>query len=129
MIHLYKHCSTQSKKALHDSDDGSTVIREVVNGSDHVGRVEERLSVRRHQHEATHRRHRWPVNDSDHREPDKEVAREALNRSRHVDHPWPGPKPRPPASAAVERDSGVEEAGEDADVGADVLEGGHDVER
>ncbi|KAG5536737.1 hypothetical protein RHGRI_024235 [Rhododendron griersonianum] len=96
-----------------------------MHGGDDIRGVEERLRLGRHQHEQAHGRNRRPVYDSDDGEPHEEVAREALDRAADLDHPRPDGEA---GSAPADGDGGVEEAGEYAGVGADVLEDGDDVE-
>lgn len=73
----------------------------------------------RQEHEQAHDRNRRPVNESIDGEPDEEVAGKALDCSGQVYQP---------GAATIRSDGGVEEAGEDAEVGADVLEDGDGVE-
>lgn len=97
-----------------------------MDGGDDVGSIEKRLSVSRHQHKQAHGRNRRPVYDPDDGEPHEEVAREALDRSSGLGHPRPDGEPG--LATAAGGDGGVEEAGENAGVGADVLEDGDGVE-
>lgn len=87
----------------------------------------------RQEHEQAHQRHRRTVNQPHNGGPHQEVTREALNRSRQEDYPWPqkrGPSLLPWVMGGMIRCGvGVEDAGESAGVGADVLEDGHGVER
>lgn len=109
---------------LQDSDNGATITGEVLDTADDIGRVEERLAVRRQEHEQAHGRHRRPLNHSGDSRPHEKVSDEALHRPRRYNHPGPAHPAAPSGS-----DGGVKEAGEDAGVGADVLEYGHRVER
>lgn len=66
---------------LQDADDGSTVIREIMNTGDNIRSVKETLSMSRHEHKEAHerQRHRWKeAGDSS---PHKKIAQEALGRA------------------------------------------------
>ena len=109
---------------LHNANNSATIIRKVPNPSDHISSVEEALRVSRHQHEQAHGRHGRPRNQPDNGGPHQEIPQKALNRACQVD------QPRPSTAAVISRcDGGVEEAGEDAGVGAYVFEDRHGVER
>lgn len=75
------------------------------------------------EHEDTHSSHRRTRHDSDDGEPHEEVTEEALRGTGDVDDPRPDESP-----ARGRGDGGVQEAGEDSGVGADVLEDGDGVE-
>lgn len=74
------------------------------------------------QHEHAHGRNGRPAQDPGDGCPQQGVAHEVLGRSGEVDHP------RPATAAAGIIGVGVEDAGEDAAVGAEVLEDGDGVE-
>lgn len=99
-----------------------------MHSGDNIGGVEERLGVSRQQHEEAHQRHRRPMNQSGDGGPHEEVTHKALNSSGQVDHPRSG-QLGPPKTTASMRDGGVEEAGENADVRADIFEDGNGIER
>ncbi|KAI3440639.1 Nodulin-like domain-containing protein [Psidium guajava] len=77
--------------------------------------------MRGNQHEQAHCRHGRPAQDPGNGCPHQGVAQQVLGRPSEVDHPRP-------ATAAGIVGVGVEEAGEDAAVGAEVLEDGDGVE-
>lgn len=129
VVDLDQYCSTESQEALHNPNSGAAIIREIMHSGDDIGGVEEGLGVSSQKHEKAHRRHRRPIDDSGNRQPHEEVAEEALNRSDRVDRPRPrDPMPESAIIAGGGRSGGVEEAGENAGVGADVLEDGDGVE-
>lgn len=103
-------------KYLHDTNNGSAVIREVPNAGDDISGVKEGLSMGCHEHEETHSRHRWPRNHAGDCSPHEEVAQKALYRS--------GKQDNPRASSRRVRDGRrrVENTGECAAVDSDVLE-------
>lgn len=94
---------------------------------DNISGVEERLRVSRQKHEKAHHRHRRPMNQSGHRSPQEEVTHKALNSSGQVDHPRFA-QAGPPKTTTSMRDGGVEEAGENSDICADVFEDRNRVE-
>lgn len=77
----------------------------------------------RNEHEEAHDRQGRPGDQSDDGGPHEEEAQEVLGSARQEDHP------RPSTAAPIPCGGGVEETGEDADAGADVLKDGHGVER
>lgn len=103
---------------LHDADDGAAAVGEILDGGDDVGGVEEGLGVGGDEHVEAHGgdgRARGGAGDG---EPNGEVAGGALGGPGEEDEP----------GAAAGGGGGGEGAGEDADVGADVLEEGDGVE-
>ncbi|BAT18284.1 Os12g0639150, partial [Oryza sativa Japonica Group] len=103
---------------LHDADDGASSIGEILDGGDDIGGVEEGLRLRGEQHVEAEERERRRGDPRD-GEPDGEVADGAEGGAGEEDEPG--------AAAAGGGPCG-EEAGEDAGVGADVLEEGDLVE-
>lgn len=99
-----------------------------MDATDHIGGVKESLRVSRHPHEQAHHRDRRPVYHSDDGGPNQKVPGEELHGPGKEDEPRPGREHRPPGAAAPLGDGGVEEAGDDAGVSADVLEDGDGVE-
>lgn len=95
-----------------------------MDASDHVSGVEKRLSMSGQEHKEANKRQRRLIDEPDHRGPQQEISKEALDRSHRVDCPGTGEL----TVAAAEIEGGVEEAGEDTEVGADVLEDGDGVE-
>ena len=77
----------------------------------------------RNQHEEAHGRNGRPGDQSNDGGPHEEETQEVLGSARKEDHP------RPRTAAAIACGGGVEETGEDAGIGADVLEDGDGVER
>lgn len=109
---------------LHNANDGPPVMREILYASDDTSRIEESLGVGAQEHEQAHNRHRRPLNQPGHGGVKEQVPRQALDCARHMDQPRPAHP-----GAAVECHGGVEKSGEDAGVGAYVLEDRHGVER
>lgn len=103
---------------LHDADCSSPAPRKVLDRRDHVGGIEERLGMRRQKHVEAHQRRRRPSDVAGHGEPHEKVPHEALRRAGEVHDPRPLVHGR-------RRD---EEAGDHADVSADVLKEGDRVE-
>lgn len=102
-------------------------MRKVLNSRDHTDSVEERGALRRQKHEEAHSRHRRPGNYSGHRSPDEEVAGEALDCSGQEHHPRSTkPVRRRPIPSGY--DGGVEEAGENPEIAAEVHEDGNGIE-
>lgn len=129
VVDLDQYCSTESQETLHNPDSGATIIREIMHSGDDIRGIEEGLGVSSQKHEKAHRQHRRTIDDSGDRQPYKEVAEEALDRPHRVDRPRP--RDPPPQSAIIAgggRGGSVEEARENAGVGADVLEDGDCVE-
>lgn len=94
----------------------------VLNGDDNISGIKESLGVSSQKHEETHDREWGLVNDVIDGEPNEKITGEALNGAGQENEPGGG-------AAAIGGDSGVEEAGENAEVRADVLEDGNGVER
>ena len=114
---------------LHDADDRAAIIRKILNGGDDVSSVEERLSVSGDEHEQANQRNSRPVNNSGDGQPHKKIAGEALYRPCHVYNPRSTERGMVVVpAAAMDGDGGVEEAGENAGVGADVFEDGNRIE-
>lgn len=103
---------------LHNTNNGAAIIRKINDSSDNISRIEKGLSMSGQKHEETHNRHARSVDCSCNSKPEKEVTGEALDCAGGVDRPWSG----------AAGDGGVEEAGDDTGVSADVLEDGDGVE-
>lgn len=88
--------------------------------------------MRGDEHIETHERHRRAGHKTGDGEPHGEIAGETLGGSHGVDDPR-APAPEPPiagpATGTERGGKGVEDAGEEASVGADVLEDGDGVKR
>jgi len=121
---------------LHDPNDGAAIPREVAQASDDIGGVQEGLAISREPREEAHDGHGRRAYKAHDGGPDKKVAREELNRAGSEDHPGPrkrgpfglGRRAREGGAMGVGNDGGVEEARQDAEVSADVLENRDGVE-
>lgn len=128
MINLDQDSSTQSKKALHDTNDGAAILGEIAQASNDIGGVQESLTVGSEPGEEAHNRNRRWADEAHDGGPDEEEAHEALESAGSDDDP--GPTECGPlgfggsgggGALGVGSDGGVEEAGEDAEVGANVF--------
>uniref|UniRef100_A0A5K0V2D3 Uncharacterized protein n=1 Tax=Nymphaea colorata TaxID=210225 RepID=A0A5K0V2D3_9MAGN len=102
---------------LHKADDGASGVGEVLDGGDDVGGVEERLGVSCKEHVGAHKGDGGSGDEPRHGCPHHEIAEKGLKGACEEHHP------RPAWSGG-----GVEEAGKDTDVGANVLEEADGVE-
>lgn len=84
----------------------------------HISRIKESHGMGRHQHVQAHHRRRRPRQRPCNRQPHQKITREALNRPRQENNPRP----------TTVGYGGVEEAGEDSDVGAEVFEHRYSIE-
>lgn len=103
---------------LHNPNNRATITRKIIHAGDHVSRIKESHGMRRHEDIQAHHIRRGPRQYPRNREPHQKVAGEALKR------PGQEHDPRPTTAG----DGGVEEAGEDSDVGTEVFEHRYGVE-
>lgn len=106
---------------------------EITQTGDDVGGVQESLAIRSEPGEEAHEWDRWRVDQPHDGGPYEEEAHEALDGAGGDHHPGTAEGGGPfggggGGGGVVRGDGGVEEAGEDAEVGADVLEDGDGVE-
>jgi len=80
---------------LHDADDGSSSVGEVLDGGDNISGVEESLRLRGEQHVEAHERERRGRDPRD-GEPHGEVPGDAEKGAGEEDEPGAPPPPRRP---------------------------------
>lgn len=75
MVNLDQDSSTQSKKALHDTNDGAAMPREIAQASDDIGGVQEGLTISRQPREEAHDGHGRGTYKAHDGGPDEDEAR------------------------------------------------------